>query len=100
MNKICLKSVLVSAICLLAQTAASADETKPDCFVLSVGIDKYQQAPLQGCVNDAQNMARQFVSQRGKVFGNVAGTVLLDEQATRARIAAELKRLRTVGKSG
>lgn len=30
----------------------------------------------------------------------MAGTVLLDEQATRARIASELKSLRTVGKAG
>lgn len=71
-----LKSLLVSAVCLLAAGAARADEIKPDCFVLSVGIDKYEQSPLQGCVNDAKNIAHQFQSQRGKVFGNVAGTVM------------------------
>ncbi len=103
MSKTRLQLAFVSIVYILvgqAAQAAQADEIKPDCYVLSVGIDKYQQSPLQGCVNDANNIANLFQSQRGKVFGNVAGTVLLDEQATRTRIGAELKNLRTMGKAG
>ena len=66
--------------CSYGAASRAAGQT-PDCHVLSVGIDAYQQSPLKGCVNDARNMAQAFESQRGKLFGNVNVTLLLDRDA-------------------
>jgi hypothetical protein len=92
-------SVAVAGL-FLSAAQARADGQRPDCHVLSVGIDAYQQSPLKGCVNDARNMAQAFESQRGKLFDNVNVTLLLDREGTRGRIGQELDRIRTAGKAG
>src|SRR5262245_38005903 len=92
--------VLAVAGLFLSAAASRAAGQTPDCHVLSVGIDAYQQSPLKGCVNDARNMAQAFESQRGKLFGNVNVTLLLDRDGTRGRIGQELDRIRTAGKAG
>ena len=91
---------LVVATVFLAAGKARAQGQKPDCFVLSVGIDKYTNGPLQGCVNDAKNMAQVFNGQKGKMFGQVKTTVLLDQEGSRARIGQELERIKKSGKAG
>jgi hypothetical protein len=60
---------------------------------LLVGIDRYANLPypLAGCVNDAQVLTRLLEDSYG--FGPDATTTLLNEQATRERILAELDAL-------
>src|SRR5262245_58086136 len=90
----------VLAVCLTA-AAAQAQEKRPDCYVLSVGVDRYQNANvLQGCVNDANNAAQMFRQQEGALFGKVACTVLLDSQASGQGIEAAMKSLAESGQAG
>ena len=58
-----------------------------------VGINKYAQAPLRGCVNDCLLMHKVLTEKFG--FKNENIYLLLDEDATKAKI---LKRLRTIAK--
>ncbi len=55
---------------------------------LCVGINKYPQPgmDLQGCVNDAGNWASLLTDHYD--FAKGGATVILDEQATHARIVA------------
>jgi hypothetical protein len=75
---------LAFAALFLSAVLARAQEPRPDCFVLSVGIDRYPQTPLKGCANDARNLAEQFQKQQGKLFGRVNVRLLLDDKGTRA----------------
>lgn len=52
---------------------------------LSAAINKYPVAPLRGCVNDSNNMAAYLRSHNFEIIQ------LLDEQATKANIVAQLK---------
>ncbi len=63
---------------------------------LCVGIDQYPTAPLGGCVNDARSWAG--VLRDG--FGFEPPMMLLDDEATRARILSELTALIQSAKSG
>lgn len=54
---------------------------------LHIGINKYPDAPLSGCVNDAKDFAEYFKPHADSV------RVLLDKNATRARIITEVKTL-------
>jgi hypothetical protein len=95
------RPTLCLAVILLGSSSAWAQE-RPDVYVLSVGIDKYQ-APvhnLSGCVNDAVGMAKVFQGQQGKRFGKVETHILLDSQATQAAIVQGLDTLRNRGRSG
>jgi hypothetical protein len=55
---------------------------------LLVGINKYPQAPLAGCVNDVCAMERLLIEQYG--FAPAEICVLTDQQATTATIMAKL----------
>jgi hypothetical protein len=94
------KGLLFGVVWALLAAEARADAPKPDCFMLSVGIDRYNQNALQGCVNDARNMAQQFQGQKGKIFGQVGITLLLDRDGNRARVGRELDRIKNLGKAG
>lgn len=94
--------LVVVGLCLFG-TSVRADEPedqRPNCYVLSVGIDKYTRSPLHGCINDARNMARQFRGQEGKTFDRVGVTLLLDEEGNRDRVLREMSRLASAGKAG
>jgi uncharacterized caspase-like protein len=91
------------AVLILSLTAsiAHAQDPKPNCYVLAVGVDKYQNiGQLNGCVNDANNAAESFRRQEGPLFTKVTSTVLVDAQANTQRIDQDMKSLATVGKSG
>jgi len=93
-----LASILASG---LACGSLHAQE-KPDLFVLSVGIDRYQ-APtngLRGCVNDATDMARVLRGQQGKKFARVDAVTLTDAAASKSAIAKGLKDLEGKGRPG
>lgn len=51
--------------------------------ILSVAVNKYNVAPLRGCINDSNSMVEFFKGFEAKQ--------LLDEQATKANIVKELK---------
>jgi hypothetical protein len=55
---------------------------------LLVGINKYPSAPLQGCVNDVEDMANFLVNHCGFKHDEIA--VLTDERATRENIIDSL----------
>lgn len=54
-------------------------------LALCVGINRYPNAPLQGCVNDASDWS-QLLQQRG-----YSSTMLLDTEATKAKILQHLR---------
>ena len=58
---------------------------------LLVGINKYPGQPLNGCINDVDDMAAYLVKERG--FGPGAIPYLKDGQATTANIVAGLNAL-------
>jgi hypothetical protein len=77
------------------------DSEAPDCYVLSVGVDNYATAAkLQGCLNDARDIAARFVAQQGKRFGKVSARVLLDAQASREAVTEGLDGLAAAARSG
>src|SRR5688500_14761601 len=93
----------LAVLCLtLLGTAATAEaqDQRPDCHILSVGIDAYAKGPLKGCVNDARNIANVFAAQEGKLFGRVSTNLLVDDQATKQGIDAGMAGLRQAGKAG
>lgn len=61
---------------------------------LCIGINKYPQAPLNGCVTDAENWGKYFQSRGYEV------SYLLDEQATHDRILRTLESLVTSSRAG
>lgn len=92
---------VVLALLLLSTGWAQAQSRTPDCFVLSAGIDNYQQVnDLKGCVADARNTVAAFQAQRGKLFGNVHAQTLVDAEATQGRVLREMQELARVGTSG
>src|SRR4051794_24293703 len=75
-----------------------AQDARPNCYVLSVGIDRYQNAgELQGCVNDARNAADMFRRQEGTLFDKVTCTVLVDAEASREGIEKGMTELAEAG---
>jgi hypothetical protein len=64
-------------------------------LALCVGINDYPAAPLGGCVNDARNWAATLARQ-----GFARPRMLLDGQATRAAISAELVALVAGSRAG
>ncbi len=92
--------VFVAAL-LAGPTWARADGTRPDCFVLSVGIDGYmRENKLSGCINDARDVAARFAAQQGKRFGTVHRRVLVERDAGRAAITRGLTWLGGSGRAG
>ena len=78
-------------------TVPSPDEVdgKPMLHVLGVGINQYAGRinPLLYAVNDAQSFADKIEAVKPDRYGGVAKVTLLDGDATRDRIEAELVRL-------
>lgn len=97
--KRCLWTLAIASL-LLSASLAQAQGQRPDCYVLSVGIDRYPQSPLKGCVNDARNMASLFSGQKGKLFEKVTVSLLLDDEGSRASIREKLNSLAGSGKEG
>ncbi len=92
------------AAAAIARIVESTEPTgsRPDLFMLSVGIDRYQPPinSLSGCVNDAEGMAAVFKKQAGKMYNRVDAQLLTDANATRDKIDAGLSSLRKKGKAG
>jgi hypothetical protein len=87
----------------LAAAPAHADSPRPDCYVLSFGVDHYASdnvPDLKGCVSDAKNFAQRIQSQKNKLFGSVHDRVLVDGQATGAGINQGMQWLKGAGKAG
>jgi hypothetical protein len=96
-------AAFVLGIVTLFAPAVQAQGPRPDCYVLSVGVDHYQarNVPnLQGCVNDARGMAAVFQHQGGTRFGRVQARTLTDGQATRPNIERGLQWLERSGQAG
>lgn len=78
-----------------------AQDKRPDCHVLAVGIDRYQNInALKGCVADAENAVNVFRQQEGALFGKVAWTMLSENSASAQRIDEAMKSLARAGKAG
>jgi hypothetical protein len=95
----------VTAALLAAAAPARADGPLPNCYVLAVGVDKHKEGTklnnLNGCRNDASNLAARLSEQAGKIFAKVAAPeVLHDAQATGGAVRAAMDRLRGQGKAG
>lgn len=92
---------LVAAVLSLFASKVRADERRPDCYVLSIGVDAYQKANrLHGCVNDARNIVAAFQSQEGTFFGKVQSRIQLDGEATKAGIVQHLEQMKRLGQAG
>lgn len=96
------RRVATAALARVTEAILPPPTTRPDLFILSVGIDRY--APpvnsLQGCVNDAEGMAGVFRRQAGKGYGKVDAQVLTDAEGTRDKVNAGLAALKAKGKAG
>ena len=68
---------------------------RPRLAVLSVGIAAYRDAAIRLSLpaKDARDFAAALQLQRGRLYQDVAATVLTDQSATRDRIEQELERL-------
>ena len=84
-----------SAPAILTPSAPVAAAGGGNRIALCVGIDRYPTAPLGGCANDARAWRETF---RG--LGFEVPTLLLDEQATRRAIVAELTNLIRSSRAG
>jgi uncharacterized caspase-like protein len=100
------KGLLTSLALTVLFTAAGqarADGERPNCYVLSIGVDHYASddvPDLRGCVNDARNFAKRLEWQRGKLFGNVEQRVLVDGQAGGTGITKAMEWLGKAGGAG
>jgi hypothetical protein len=95
-------ALMVLAALLMSVSSAKAAEQRPDCYVLSVGVDIYAHARvpnLRGCENDARIAAALFQSRAGKMFGKVTAQTVLSVAATKQRIEMELNAMRNLGKA-
>jgi hypothetical protein len=77
---------------------------RPDCFVVSVGVDTYAKVTglnnLKGCENDATNLTSRMKDQAGKHFGTVDTRVLLSSDATYNSVHSALNQAAKKGKAG
>ncbi|HKQ77867.1 MAG TPA: caspase family protein [Blastocatellia bacterium] len=84
----CLKVGALLFFCLCSADAQSgssaaspkASDATPKKFALVIGIDKYETAPLLGCVKDAEKFRDALINQSGFRPENI--TMLTDEAAT------------------
>jgi Caspase domain len=92
---------VVLGLFFICADLAHAQDSLPDCFVVSIGVDNYTHiGKLKGDVNDARNTAAAFTAQQGKLFGKVSAYTLLDGEATRAKIASRVQAIDKLGKAG
>ncbi|THB70798.1 MAG: hypothetical protein D6B25_19685 [Desulfobulbaceae bacterium] len=66
---------------------------KPNLYMISIGISKYQDSEmdLEYADDDGRAMAKLFKSQQGKLYNQVTVRELYDEEATRDRIIDSLE---------
>lgn len=79
--------IFASIVSSIAASPASAQQL-PDCYVLSIGLDRYRNpaSNLKGCVSDATNLLKVFQNQKGKIYQNVSSDLLTDARATSQQI--------------
>ena len=93
--------VLATAGWLHADSPAAKAPARPNCYVVSVGLDNYQNGShLDGCRNDARNTVTAFRVQKGAMYAGVSAVTLLDGDATRANLAREWNALTKRGGAG
>lgn len=70
-------------------------KAEPDLYVLSVGVSRYrqEQLALRFPAKDARDLAGALKAQEGQRYRRVEARVLVDQQATRAAILEQLRRL-------
>lgn len=70
---------------------------KPNLFVLAVGISEYQHwQDLQYAHEDAEDIARVFEKQRGRLFAEVSAVVLINEEAEPENIIRHLEAMKDI----
>lgn len=72
---------------------AHADDTRPDLYVLAVGVGQFQDSrlpPLQYADDDAKAIAQALQQQQGRLYGAVQTRLLLEGEATRANLIQAL----------
>jgi hypothetical protein len=104
------KNLLIAAtvVALMsgAATQAHAQGKTPDLHYVAVGVSKMPNMPPQHelgvrlAAKDAQDLAKVWEAQKGKLYKNVSGEVLTNENATRNNILTALNRLAAVAKPG
>jgi len=100
-NTLRLPIVAALAFLVIAGLAHAQPSRLPDCYIVSAGIDDYLRAnKLKGDVADARNTSAAFLSQKGKIFGNVYNYTLVDAQATRNAILQRMNSFAKVGNPG
>ena len=93
--------VLATAVWLRADSPATKAPARPNCYVLSFGLDNYKSNPhLDGCRNDASNAVAAYRTQKGTMFANVSARTMLDGDATHAKIAQEWSGFAKRGRAG
>lgn len=90
---------LALSILFLMTSRARAASEMPHCHILSIGVEDYKVNPLRGCAMDARLIVDRFVGQKGKIFGAVNHTLLINKQASGAAIERELKIFASRGKN-
>jgi len=100
-NTLRLPIVAALAFLVIAGLAHAQPSRLPDCYIVSAGIDDYLRAnKLKGDVADARNTSAAFLSQKGKIFGNVYNYTLVDAQATRNAILQRMNSFAKVDNPG
>jgi len=79
------------------------DVAKPTLHILGIGISVYSNLPakwqLEFAHTDALSVVKALEGQRGKLFGKVNSHLLVNEQATAAKIQGSLSALKTASEN-
>jgi uncharacterized caspase-like protein len=105
-----LRLIAALAIALVSIDAAGAQTpTKGTLYVLTVGVTKYQHDPnhttwmtkaVEYAAKDAEDLARVFKTQQGRLYQRVECVTLTNERATKENIERALASLRSVVRAG
>ena len=96
---ICLLILLwIGVIPVGSQTPTGSSPNARQKFALLVGIDKYAKEPLEGCAKDARDV--QGLLNKSYGFAKPNTHLLLDGEATRAKILGALEKKEAEVKSG
>jgi WD40 repeat protein len=81
-------------------TYSKTGATKPDMYVLAIGINEYQNSDynLKYCVPDAQGFIETLKPKAEKIFGKVEVITLLNKDATRANVLQALEKIKSQAK--
>jgi hypothetical protein len=97
-------AVLVSAgPHALPSAAAAPPHPLPNCYVLAVGVDRYNTPalnPLHGDVNDATNLCQRVQDQAGRLFGRVQPKLLTDARASGPAIRSAMSAFEHASRRG